>query len=723
MKKHYLRFTVLCLTLAIGQNNLKAQCDGGQSAYPLDVNNINTQVHTSGDLWFDGSDANYELPAGSGIHALFAGGLWLGGVDAGGNLHLAAQTYGSSAGINEFWPGPLLDDGTTNTDLCESYDKFFPIEKSDILAHIADWNDNGQIDNVPPDEILGWPGRYNPHFFDIHGFSLLARVAHFAPFHDENQDNEYDPYDGDYPKINGDRGVWWVYNDAGNAHANSQGLPLGMEIQVLAYAYDSGSESLKNTTFYDYTLIYWGNEQLQDFFFGFWVDPDLGCWSDDYIGCVPTENMAYVYNGDDNDEDCSGLLGYGENIPVVGIKKIRNRPIALDDMQHFSYYFNQNAGAPPAQTDPDFAPEYYNYLQGLWKDGTPISQGGNGYTPGADAYPFAFDGSDINGQPWTECGNNSAPGDRRFLMSYDGGTMFPGEINELTFAVTAKMDVPHPCPDISGLVDDMNAIAEFDSLQLDAGDDQYLLPVAYFDGENQSGNLAFDFTDHSYYNPTEWAWDFGDGNTSTEQNPTHTYANEGIYEVCLTASNTNGSGVFCKNINAVLPAAPAADFSFTANNLEVDFTDLSGNEPTEWLWDLGDGNTSTEQNPSHTYGTSGIYTVCLTASNAGGSDSTCQTINLQPNGAIESPMDVSFRLFPNPAQQQTTLQLSVVQTTSLDISLRNSLGQIIQQPMTDQKASKGQLDIPIDLTGVTKGVYWVEVKSALGARLERLVVQ
>ena len=722
MKKHILLLIALFLVLAFGQNTINAQCSGGQAAYSLNANNIAAQVHTSGDLWLDG-DANYELPIGSGIHALFAGGLWLGGIDPGGNLHLAAQTYGANSGNFEFWPGPIPNNTAPTSDLCEAFDRFFPVEKTDILAHIADWNDNGQIDGTPPNDILGWPALGNPYFFSIHGFDLPASTTHFAPFHDENQNGIYDPYDGDYPKVNGDKAVWWVFNDIGGIHANSQGLPVRMEVQAMAYAYNSDSESLKNTTFYDFKTIYWGVEPLNEFYFGLWVDPDLGCWSDDFIGSVPEENMAYVYNGDSNDEDCSGLSGYGENIPVVGIKKIRSRPSALDTMQHFSYYFNQSSGASPAQTDPSFANEFYNYLRGLWLDGTPISQGGNGYNPGAPAYPYTFDGSEINGQPWTECTANSTPGDRRFLMSYDGGTLFPGEINEITFAVTAKLDVPHPCPDISGLVDDMNAIAVFDLLQLGAGDDQYLSPVAFFDVNEQPGSTVVAFTDHSYYNPTEWTWDFGDSNTSTDQNPSHTYASEGTYEVCLTAANANGSGVFCKNINVVLPAAPTADFSFSANFLEVDFTDLSGNQPNEWLWDFGDGNTSADQNPTHVFGVGGLYTVCLTASNAVGSDSSCQEVNLQPNSVSEPLAALSMRLFPNPAQQQTMLQLKLEQATTLDIALRNSFGQTIQQLATRQQVMQGQLNIPIDLVDFPKGVYWVEVKSTRGSRLERLVVQ
>ena len=59
------------------------------------------------------------------------------------------------------------------------------------------------------------------------------------------------------------------------------------------------------------------------------------------------------------------------------------------------------------------------------------------------------------------------------------------------------------------------------------------------------------FHDLSYYEPTWWAWDFGDGATSTERHPAHTYATSEVYQVCLTVGNNNGSHTHCKTINAV----------------------------------------------------------------------------------------------------------------------------------------------------------------------------
>ncbi len=160
-------------------------------------------------------------------------------------------------------------------------------------------------------------------------------------------------------------------------------------------------------------------------------------------------------------------------------------------------------------------------------------------------------------------------------------------------------------------------------------------PTADFVGSPTSGDapLTVNFTDQSSGVPTSWSWDFGDGNTSTEQNPSHTYDAAGTYTVSLTASNSCGDDTQTKAdyITVTEPPcnAPVADFTGSPTSgtapLSVSFTDQSTNNPTSWSWDFGDGGTSTAQNPSHTYNNAGTYTVTLTATNDCGSDDETKT--------------------------------------------------------------------------------------------------
>jgi PKD repeat protein len=152
-------------------------------------------------------------------------------------------------------------------------------------------------------------------------------------------------------------------------------------------------------------------------------------------------------------------------------------------------------------------------------------------------------------------------------------------------------------------------------------------PVADFSGTPQSGDAPLDvsFTDLSTNIPTSWSWDFGDGVTSNEQNPAHTYSAPGGYTVTLTVSNTLGGDTEVKpDYITVTKPPPAAEFTGSpttgAAPLTVSFSDLSSGDPTAWAWDFGDGATSNEQNSVHTYTAPGSYTVTLTASNTLGGD-------------------------------------------------------------------------------------------------------
>jgi serine protease len=160
-------------------------------------------------------------------------------------------------------------------------------------------------------------------------------------------------------------------------------------------------------------------------------------------------------------------------------------------------------------------------------------------------------------------------------------------------------------------------------------------PVAAFSGTPLSGNypLTVTFTDASTNSPTSWSWTFGDGGTSTAQNPSHVYTAAGTYTVALTATNAYGSNTLTKTgyvtVTAPNTNPPVAAFSGTPLSgnapLTVVFTDASTNTPTSWSWTFGDGGTSAVQNPSHVYTTAGTYTVALTATNAYGSNTLTKT--------------------------------------------------------------------------------------------------
>ncbi|PKP32942.1 MAG: hypothetical protein CVT99_02760 [Bacteroidetes bacterium HGW-Bacteroidetes-16] len=134
------------------------------------------------------------------------------------------------------------------------------------------------------------------------------------------------------------------------------------------------------------------------------------------------------------------------------------------------------------------------------------------------------------------------------------------------------------------------------------------------------GSLTVQFLDMSLGNPSLWFWQFGDGTGASDPNPIHTFGGPGIYQVCLTIQSADSSctSTFCQDVVVQNDSASCvAQFvhhpaDSAQGDLSLQFIDLSYGNPTHWLWDFGDGHSSTEQNPMHTYASEGDYYVCLT---------------------------------------------------------------------------------------------------------------
>jgi len=315
----------------------------------LDINNVRARLLVGGDVWWDGNNGRYIVPnvaAGEvEVSSIFAGAVWLGGIDPAGNLKMAAQTYGTGNGTSDFWPGPLTEDGVVEDEVCAQWDNFFSVSGAEIDLHIAQFQaaQEAGIDydvNLIPAGVRGWPGLGNPFFFDIFGFELPTAEQGLGAFFDVDEDLVYNPEFGDYPiiEVRGcpepqfpDEMKFWIYNDAGNIHTETGGDAIQMEVQVQAFAYATNDE-LNNMTFSRYKLINRAQESIDSTYFAMWVDADLGCFNDDFIGCDTTRSMMYIYNADEVDgstgANCTGgVETYGDDIPYLGVDYFRG-PLA-----------------------------------------------------------------------------------------------------------------------------------------------------------------------------------------------------------------------------------------------------------------------------------------------------------------------------------------------------------------------------------------------------------
>ncbi|MBX2817065.1 MAG: hypothetical protein KTR24_13750, partial [Saprospiraceae bacterium] len=272
----------------------RADCAPATSETDMSINNVRARLLGGGDVWWDLSVGRYIVPQvdpASGldeVSSIFAGAVWLGGYDPVGNLKLAAQTF-RNPNRNDFWPGPLDPVlGTIERDTCAQWDRQFSVLGDNIRKFLNDYSDALESD-IPlsreevPIDVLGWPARGNPYFADIHDFELPNTSQGLAGFWDNDGDFAYDPLQGDYPiiEIRGcpvpqfpDEMIFWIYNDAGGIHTQTQGNPIQMEIQVQAFAYATNDE-INDMTFQRYKLINRASQTIDSTYFAMWVDPDL----------------------------------------------------------------------------------------------------------------------------------------------------------------------------------------------------------------------------------------------------------------------------------------------------------------------------------------------------------------------------------------------------------------------------------------------------------------
>lgn len=201
-------------------------------------------------------------------------------------------------------------------------------------------------------------------------------------------------------------------------------------------------------------------------------------------------------------------------------------------------------------------------------------------------------------------------------------------------------------------------------------------PIASFTSNTTSGTvpLYVQFNDTSLNSPVSWLWAFGDGGTSTAQNPVYEYTRAGSYTVVLTATNSAGANStdIARYINISAITTPVVSFTSDTTTgvvpLTIRFNDTSTNYPTSWLWNFGDGSISTAQNPSHVYTSAGSFTVTLVATNSGGSGTVTSThyivaIVTTPATTVSTTVPTTSQVTPG-TTVSSTVQVPVTSTTT-----------------------------------------------------------
>ena len=265
---------------------------------------------------------------------------------------------------------------------------------------------------------------------------------------------------------------------------------------------------------------------------------------------------------------------------------------------------------------------------------------------------------------------------------------------------------------------------------------------AYFNAVDSSTFIQF-FDASSGAGPLNYHWDFGDGTTSNNVgNKTHIYSSPGTYSVCLTVSDTAGtcSNTYC---NSVIVSSTPPCYSYFAivqdsSNLYNYFlynysSTASG---TTYLWDFGDGTTSTLEYPSHTYAASSPVLICLTISNSflGCTATHCDSINpghasgtftinvVHPLGIAEQTNIISsLENYPNPFSDNTTINYSIKQDATIELCIVDLLGNRIAEIEKGNKTS-GIYSTTWNSDGVAQGMYLLQLKVGNTVSTKKLII-
>ena len=343
----------------------------------IDANNISMVVTNTGSFAFDLATGSpgLEFPKGSGKTAMFAAGLWLGAL-VDGQPRLAVSEYS-----DEYGPGAIIGGAPDNPNN-PNY-RVFKLNRSyantaDRDAALADYNAAALPHGAPPVAVL--------------------------------PDGTLD--------ILGDQMLWAVYNDADPAnHFNNAGStpPLGVEVQQTTFAFNRPGP-LANTVFIRFKVVNRGPHLLHDTYFGFWFDPDLGGFTDDLVGCIPSRSLGYCYNATNSD------FVYGSAPPAIGVSLLQGPELFPGGpryaLRSFSAYING--------TDPNSAAATYYGLQGRDQNGNlPVDP-----TTGIGT-EFMFPGDPLGPSGWLD----GPAADKRMLLGAGPVEVAPGQEQELMIAL------------------------------------------------------------------------------------------------------------------------------------------------------------------------------------------------------------------------------------------------------------------------------------------------
>ncbi|MDX2359697.1 MAG: T9SS type A sorting domain-containing protein [Crocinitomicaceae bacterium] len=327
--------------------------------------------------------------------------------------------------------GPFTPEMFRSHESIDKHNRGYYVDQLMIDLHL--WSVTNNPSYNPPFAIKQWPAHGNPS---------LGQSQDIAPFFDQNGNGTYEPLQGDYPSIYGDRCVLNVfYQNELDTTISSNGSQYGMECLQYLYVYDCDTSEVLNSTVFVNQKFKITNGNINDAYIGSFIDTDVGNAFDDFVGTNVELGMVYGYNGDLYDENNAGAMGFNDTLPAVGVMVLRGAKLSddgLDNMAGIGTNQSVNGfGFGDGITDNEyfglesssmqnnggafipFGPDYYEVFQGL-ENGSYIQVNGvdvrHAHFGNSDPLYYSSWGAD-HGNNYSEITSGHQAGDRRIIGS------------------------------------------------------------------------------------------------------------------------------------------------------------------------------------------------------------------------------------------------------------------------------------------------------------------
>ena len=473
---------LICIILAASSQVTEAQIENGTAHHTINANDVSFRFSNSGDMVKDGFLKYTHTGDQSFLKSL---AFWKGGYDLGDNTKLLRA--GNISDGSDLSPGPLSDDGITNEETSRNWDRIFYVTRSDLseyfdlYKHAQSTNEDLDIANVP-DNIKYWPAKGNPYFQEHYNFELPNQDL--AQFYDSDRDGNYDPVKGDFPTIRSfvlypnsmrpdefpSELAFFINNDNGIQRSLNRNLPSQTEIHTYVFQYDQ--PCLKNTTYIEHFVINRAESITYKDHLGLYVDGDIGCPKDDYIGKVEDDDLYFFYNSVEVEDSCEEplneelpLLLFGKVIfpyaPRVYVRDMNGNiitvegevqitdPPASDPLSLDTLIEVPTGSFLPIYDDQVMSDEDYMYLlDGRYLNGRPFTVGGDGFEDAGDTTSIVFDGNPSDPEEWSMCTAGVSDWDANFLMSTEHIVLQPTAINRILYSIDIIDNIELPCPDL-----------------------------------------------------------------------------------------------------------------------------------------------------------------------------------------------------------------------------------------------------------------------------------